>query len=187
MDQHDPAREPGERQGFLQGRIAAADDRHPLAAQQRRVAARALADAAAGEPVGAGHAEGLEGGPGGEDQRRGFPLTLPGLDDDAVGAGREAGERRRGEFGAARRRLELDVRAQAVALHPVREAGIAVDAADAEEMSPGRVPGQHQGRGAEARRVQPGGQPGNAAAGDDDVEFRAHRRTPSRRTAERLY
>ena len=78
MDQYHLADRVRQRQRLLQCRVTAAHDAHRAVAQERRVAARAMADAFPEEPLLAGHAERAQPRTGGEDDRAGGDVSVAG-------------------------------------------------------------------------------------------------------------
>ena len=90
---------------ILQRRVAAADDRHGLAAEKRAVAGGAVGDAPADELFLAVHAERTVLAAGGDDHRLGFILPLGGHDGFGVAV-----------VADLKRLLKLDLRAQRLCL-----------------------------------------------------------------------
>jgi hypothetical protein len=92
--------EPGQEGGLLHRRVPAADDDDVLVGEERRVAGRAVRDAAALEPALGVEPELPGGGARGDDHRVGPVLVV--ADVDAVGALREVDPRDvvRDELGA---------------------------------------------------------------------------------------
>ena len=163
----------GQRERLLERRVAAAHDADRAVAHERRVAARAVADAAALQALLALDAEGPQARAGGEDhgprlrpRRRSSPGATPSP------ARLEALELGHADLGAVVGRLLLEHRAQLVAGDALREAGHAVDPLDAEQQPAGRASAQHERRAAHAGRVDRGGEGGDAATGDGYVVAR---------------
>ena len=161
----------GQGQRFLGGAVAAADDGDHLAAQQRRIATGAMADAAPAQGRLAGHVQFREAGAGGNNDGAGRVGFGPVGDQPPVAVGFELGHFGHGKTGARFGRLALRDRAQIVAGDAARKAREAVDLFNAEQIAAEHIAGQHDHGAAEPRRRQPGGEAGDAAAGDQNVEF----------------
>src|SRR5213075_1994236 len=104
-------------------------------AQERRVAARALAHAFADEPLLARHAELRERRAGRDHDRARRELTLRARHAPTLAVGRERVRGRVDELDAGGGRLLLRHRAEVVARHAVRKARHALDLVDAHELA----------------------------------------------------
>src|SRR3954467_5380711 len=164
----------GQGEGLLQGGVATAHHADRAVAHERRVAARAVADAAALQALLAFDAEGPQAGAGGEDHGPRLPLAVARLQAPGLAGGLEALEVGHVDLGAVVGSLLLEHRAQLVAGDALGKARNAVDALDAQQQPSRRTAADHEGRAAHAGRVDPGGQRADAATGDGYVVAVGH-------------
>src|SRR5208282_719691 len=157
----------GEKDGFFQGGIAAADHHHFFAAVEIAIAGGARGDAVAHEFALVFEAQKSRGGAGRDDQ--GFALEFLRGDFHAEGPPGKLhrGDAARAECGAETLRLLAHVFDQVGTHDPVWEAGIVLDHGGDGELASGLVAVNHQRGQVGSRGVDGGGEPG-AAASDDD-------------------
>jgi hypothetical protein len=164
----------GERQRLLERRVAAADDRRGLPSQERPVAARAGADAVTLETLLTRDPERPEAGTGRDDHCAAARFALVGRQRPAAVRRLQPFELRTDDLGARRVGLRLHDRAELVAGDAVRVAGKALDPVDGEQQSAREDAGQNEHAPPEPSGGESGIQPGEPAAGDDDVVVVTH-------------
>jgi hypothetical protein len=128
-----------------------------------------VADAFAAQQHFARHRDFLEARARGDDDCARLPLTGHRIEQPAVCAGRDARDVDHLEVGAGSGSLLLHGRAEIVAGDPFREAGVAIDPFDAQQVAAQHMAGKDQGSVAEACSGESGGESGDAAPHHDDV------------------
>ena len=179
MDEHNPDVVARQLERLEERRVAAAHHRDELAAVQRPVAARAVAQALALEVVLSLHSELSRVRPGGHDDSGGDDLA--GVRSDGPVAVALLDPRRLGHlYRAARvRHLLLHPRAELEAGHAFREAGEVLDALGVHDRSAHSERVDEDGAAAMPRREEGGREPGIPSADDRDLVVRHAPLTPS--------
>ena len=175
VHQRHVGRELGQEAGLLHRAVAAADHNHLLAAEEGRVADRAVADAHPLQLLLAGDTDLARGGAGGHDHAAGEVLLVAHVHLQGVAREVDAGDVVGHQLGAEPLGLLAHGRHQLRAQDAVLEAGVVLDVARDHQLTAVGEALEHQrvqvgARGIEGRRVA-----GRASADDDHFADLAHR------------
>ena len=169
VDEGDFAREAGEEEGFLHGRVAAADHRDGLARGEEAIAGGAGADAMANEGLFGGEVEPAGAGSGGDDEGAGVDDLVADGELDGVRGEVGVGEVGHAQLGTEALGLLLHVLDEFGALDAFGPAGEVLDQGGDGELAAGFVAFKDERLEVGTGGVDGGGQAGASGAQDDDV------------------
>ena len=154
VDDGDTGGESGEKEGLLEGAVAAADDGDVFVAEEPAVAGGAIADAAAGELGLAGDAELAGGGAGGDDEGFGLVDAAVGGDGEGAVAEVDGGHQVHLKDGAKALGVFLQALDELGAGEPFGKAGIVVDLPGEGHLTADLVAGKDEGAAVGAAGVE---------------------------------
>ncbi len=160
-----------QRQGFLEGGVATADDSDDAIAQEWSVTARAVAHASSSQPLLSGNTELAQPRARCQDERAGKEVAAARRDPPALAIGLDGLGFQHCEVGSGRSSLLLQEGAELVAGNPVGKARKALDRIDAQEEPSRRAAGQHERLAAQACAPPARGEPGDPTSRDHDLEL----------------
>ena len=174
VDDHDLAREPREERRLLHRRVAAADDRDDLVAEEGAVARRAVGDAATLERLLRREAELASARAGRDDHRVRAVLVVADVDAERPLGEVDARDVVGDELGAEALGLAPEVGHHRRPHHAVGVARVVLDVARDHQLAAPVEPLDDERAQVRARRVERRRVPGRAAADDDHVTYVAH-------------
>ena len=174
VDEVDLAREAADERRLLERRVAAADDRHDLVAEERGVAGRAVRDAAALEPQLRLEPELPGARAGGDDDGVGSVLVVPDADAERPLGEVDPRDVVGQELGAEPLGLAAEVLHHHRPHDAVGIAGVVLDVGGDHQLAAPVEALDHERVEVRPRRVQRRGVARRAASDDDHVAYVAH-------------
>ncbi len=165
----------GQGERFLHRAVPAPGHDSGLAAEQRRVAARAFADAAADQAFLAGHPQLGERRSGGDHDALCRELALGALESPTLAIGGDGVRLGQDELDPRGIRLLLADGTEVIAWHALGIAGHPLDLLDADQLTSDGAAGEDRDASAEPRPRQGCAEARESAADDHNIEFTAHR------------